>query len=92
MNVFEDLIEELRDENLLEDTIIDVRGPRTNVTDDEGRSSQAFTTETRGSENGSVQAIDPASSGSEPDVGSEDAERDFYRKRATGRSIEPADG
>ena len=28
MNVFEDLIEELRDENLLEETVIDVNGSR----------------------------------------------------------------
>lgn len=82
MNVFEDLIEELREENLLEDTIMDLRSSQTNVIEEEGRSSQTFTADSRASQNGSVRASDTPSSESEPTLASEDAERDFYRKRA----------
>src|SRR5688572_5467321 len=77
MNVFEDLIEELREENLLEDTVINLRRTAEN--------SQVM-----GSDSEITSAADPEETGSsdghEPnrieDATSVPDERDCYRKRA----------
>jgi len=81
MNVFEDLIEELRDENLLEQTVIDLRTagrPDVGAEDSfdfevESNDSVARTHAASESARG-VQATN--------DESSEVSERDFYRKRA----------
>lgn len=84
MNVFEDLIEELRDENLLEDTVIDLKRSTS-----ESASEKASGVEFNGSVVGPTD--DPAGAESRaeaqeasfamPEDGPGD-ERDFYRKRA----------
>ena len=80
MNVFEDLIEELRDENLLEQTVIDL--PKsTSVKSNGHESGQALN-----DPDGDVAESD--SNGSHPNSGFDmpsaepESEADFYRKRA----------
>ena len=68
MNVFENLIEELRDENLLEDTIIDLRGGGARASDDR----------TRQVTDGAGELVETSSD----TISGEGNERDFYRKRA----------
>jgi hypothetical protein len=81
MNVFEDLIEELREENLLEDTVIDLRkesagsGPSSDVA--EGLPTEAIGHRS-GPAGGDVPDQDPEFSAAD----AADEERDFYRKRA----------
>ena len=81
MNVFEDLIEELRDENLLEQTVIDVnRSPESAAAlsdpdvplgyDDEGEPTDAGSSSNRSEPGFEIQDDAP------------EDERDFYRKRA----------
>jgi hypothetical protein len=75
MNVFEDLIEELRDENLLEETVIDVSRAASLARDPiETLESQGPVIDTPSELH--VQNPEPGST-LEPEV-----ERDFYRKRA----------
>ena len=74
MNVFEDLIEELRDENLLEETVIDLtRSPSGGAVVSADRSESVPAND---SPDGSVDSQFAVAS-----EGTED-ERDFYRKRA----------
>lgn len=82
MNVFENLIEELRDENLLEDTIIDLPRAGAKVAGN-GRASSldfAFGTEDPAPVQDSARELPGA--GAELSGGGEENERDFYRKRA----------
>ena len=81
MNVFEDLIEELRDENLLEQTVIDLR--TSGKTDSGVDDSFDFEIETNGSV-ARTRAASEAARGVEAanDESGEVSERDFYRKRA----------
>jgi len=69
MNVFEDLIGELKDENLLEDTIIDVRGT-TDVTFDDSEVVFDDHFATAGPKEEGYRGVEPAE------------EKDFYHKRA----------
>src|SRR5688500_12573943 len=81
MNVFEDLIEELRDENLLERTVIDPSGPAgatSNGTDAKETTKEAGTRPA--TENGSdVSRVEP---GFDLPGADRESESDFYRKRA----------
>lgn len=78
MNVFEDLIEELRDENLLEDTILDRRSSGANQPAGGSDRSLDFDFE------GDVPEIDSEQQDSESDsvMSPEESASDFYRKRA----------
>jgi hypothetical protein len=83
MNVFEDLIEELRDENLLEQTIIELIGhaPKPNGIDSSSDDRPALGEQSTARMNGSSTSEDDDESFSD----SEDVDRvgaDFYRKRA----------
>jgi hypothetical protein len=81
MNVFEDLIEELRDENLLEATIIDLKRSGAAVPDN-GGSSADFALARDGSENNFAGDGEEADAGSSAEASGENGS-DFYRKRAT---------
>lgn len=72
MNVFEDLIEELRDENLLEATIIDLGHPGSKVS----RNGDSLTSDNR--ENMAAELAESRSDAQPPEEGG----GDFYRKRA----------
>lgn len=79
MNVFENLIEELRDENLLEETVIDLRPSASKSFPPE--SERASSREMTGAAGGHEAPIE------EHDLAFDDADtpadgRDFYRKRA----------
>ena len=79
MNVFEDLIEELRDENLLENTVTDASNAGSGLTRDRNSRSSA-SADINGADHGSGQTRT-----SNPDAApgeAEENERDFYRKRA----------
>jgi hypothetical protein len=76
MNVFEDLIEELRDENLLEDTVTGPSKAAAGVSR-RGDSPSSDSVDLDDSNNGGA---DTPSSDPTADV--EETERDFYRKRA----------
>lgn len=80
MNVFEDLIEELRDENLLEATIIDLKRSGATVPRN-GASSRDFSLETHDRKNKLTPSEDAAEPESDEAV-SEGSGNDFYRKRA----------
>jgi hypothetical protein len=81
MNSFNDLVEELRDENLLEQTIIDLPGRRRALDDGAGDlgDDSADSQLSRSVSNDSVSDAEDGGEGSEPE---ESDERDFYRKRA----------
>jgi hypothetical protein len=82
MNVFEDLIEELRDENLLEQTVVDLRKPGS-ATDSSSADAFDFALETDGSGSRTRAVSEDSSGGREIEDESEEvSERDFYRKRA----------
>ena len=74
MNVFEDLIEELREENLLEETVIDLSRE---IAEETGFSQEGAAPESEGSLQGRGGLADEVSPGEESDD-----DRDFYRKRA----------
>lgn len=78
MKVFEDLIEELRDENLLEDTVIDLTRSAKNGTN-ESADQDGFALESVDPE---VEGVggNPESPSQQPEP--EPAQHDFYRKRA----------
>ncbi len=81
MNVFEDLIEELRDENLLEQTVIDLTKRNGTATADAERIDSDFDFDA----GNAVHANGSNGTGPDPEPVSESAEdneRDFYRKRA----------
>jgi hypothetical protein len=78
MNVFEDLIEELRDENLLEETIIDLRGSGAKLPADANEQSLDFALEGRTRDN----KFEGQDAGSESAMVPEESGSDFYRKRA----------
>jgi hypothetical protein len=80
MNVFEDLIEELRDENLLEATIIDLKNSGARVTGN-GDKSLGFALATDNQEN-KFAAGNPSEDSGSGDGQSEENDSDFYRKRA----------
>ncbi len=81
MNVFEDLIEELRDENLLEDTVIDTR--KSGVSTDAGSGdSFDFDIETNDSVPHGADSDKSREVREMPDDPDQVSERDFYRKRA----------
>ena len=77
MNVFEDLIEELKDENLIEDTIFDISRKRADESFD--KSDGADAVETEGLAVGQVETTENAEVS---DAGSVDDKADFYRKAA----------
>jgi len=81
MNVFEDLIEELRDENLLEQTVIDLR--KGGATDSSPADSFDFAIEANVSGSRTRTASEASRDGQENQGESDEvSERDFYRKRA----------
>lgn len=90
MNVFEDLIDELKNENLLEDTVIDVKRPAENVPDDfEIESSGQIVSEgfefVSNSQDGGIEnAIDddPGPMADVPQISAPVDDREFFRKRA----------
>ena len=83
MNVFEDLIEELRDENLLEHTVIDLRKAGTGTAaDSSSKGDFDFEIDTDDSVSLSGAASKDARGVREMEDGEQVSERDFYRKRA----------
>jgi len=83
MNVFEDLIEELRDENLLEDTVIDLRKERNSASLAETAEPNVELARTASASNGLVADDVEGQIGDSNQSGPEQQdERDFYRKRA----------
>ncbi len=81
MNVFENLIEELRDENLLEATIIDLPGAGPAAAGYRGARPHDFEREVERSESIGDSANGQIATSSDPIGGAAD-ERDFFRKRA----------
>src|SRR5690242_13608484 len=90
MNVFEDLIGELKDENLLEDTVIDVKKGESNSGNEFEADLDAITDQSVAFELADNSEI-PASETSElvneavvdaPEIKKPADEREFFRKRA----------
>jgi hypothetical protein len=77
MNVFEDLIEELREENLLEDTVINLRRTAENSHEKVSDLEDSSAGDPAGTE---LSDEDEPNANGDPDTAPE--ERDFYRKRA----------
>ncbi|MEO6334373.1 MAG: hypothetical protein ABIO91_05250, partial [Pyrinomonadaceae bacterium] len=80
MNVFENLIEELRDENLLEDTIMDRTRAGSQIT--KTHNGPSVSELGRGNPSAGDEFTSDSGSVSDFAVGTEENERDFYRKRA----------
>ncbi|MEO8573075.1 MAG: hypothetical protein ABI481_03825 [Pyrinomonadaceae bacterium] len=79
MNVFEDLIEELRDENLLENTTVSLPNGRSRSVAKPGGLSSGSALEEEDSDDETSVAV---KSRSDLPLEGEENERDFYRKRA----------
>lgn len=80
MNVFEDLIEELKDENLIEETIFDISRHRADESFDESDGANALdAVETEGIAVGQVETTENAGVS---DAESSDDKAEFYRKTA----------
>ena len=87
MNVFEDLIGELKNENLLEDTVIDVKRPNDNGHNNIGsetNDSTGFEFVSNSNDAGSEDSLDDDNSGVAdiPDISRPSNDTEFYRKRA----------
>src|SRR5215204_4083912 len=80
MNVFEDLIEELREENLLEETAVDPQKPTTNVKAVNHNGRFELDSPEAKNANGAGENLDAPEASEDPDAPADD--RDFYRKRA----------
>jgi hypothetical protein len=89
MNVFEDLIGELKDENLLEDTVIEIKNagaPRRNGTSPAGEIDNFPTSEFEFADNTEVLSADSRDPDHQlvdaPEISKPVDEREFFRKRA----------